>query len=427
MAKRAVIIDGVRTPFCKAGGVFRDIDAEVLGAAAVREVMARTGFPKEQLDHLIFGNVLQPSHASNIARVISVMAGLPIELPSVTVNRNCASGLEAITGAADMIAFGKADAVIAGGTESMSNFPILFNNHMRDFLQNMSKAKDWRQRLSAMMSFRFSMLKPQMPEIGDPICGLSMGQTAEILSRELHVTREEQDAFALASQQRASEAMKKGYFAEEIVPISLPPKYQSFQKIDDGIRDNQSLESLAKLRPAFDRATGSVTAGTSSQVTDGAVALLMLSESKAQELQLAPLGYVVDYAYVGLDPSRMGLGPAIAIAKLLSKNSYKLEDFDLIEINEAFAAQVIACEKGLASVEFAKKYLHRDTAVGSIDRQKLNVNGGAISLGHPLGASGARLVLTILRELKRRKKRLGLVALCIGGGQGAALIVEAAV
>ncbi len=426
MVNRAVIIDGVRTPFCRAGGVFRDIEAEVLGACTVREVMARTGFPKEQLDHLIFGNVMQPPHACNIARVLSVMAGLPIELPAVTVNRNCASGLEAVSEAAEMIALGKAEAVVAGGTESMSHFPILFSDKMRNFLQSMSKAKGVLSRISTLMSFRLGMLKPNIPEIGDPLCGLSMGQTAEILARELHVTRKEQDAFALASQQRAADAVKKGYFSEEIVPILLPPHFNHFQSVDDGIRNDTSLEGLSKLKPAFEKGIGSVTAGNSSQVTDGAAALLMLSESKAKELQFNPLGYVVDFAYVGLDPSRMGLGPAFAIAKLLSKQPYKLNDFDLIEINEAFAAQVIACEKAMASVDFAKKYLGRDNALGVLDRDKLNVNGGAISLGHPLGASGARLVLTILRELKRRKKRLGLVALCVGGGQGGALIVEAA-
>ncbi|MBA2728389.1 MAG: thiolase family protein [Parachlamydiaceae bacterium] len=425
MTEQVAIIDALRTPFCRAGGVYKDIDADDLGAQVVKELMARTGFPKDQVEYLIFGNVLQPSHAANIARVIAVKAGLPISIPAHTVNRNCASGMEAITEAAELISTGKADAIIAGGTESMSNSPILFSRSMRDFLLRMSKAKTWTKRLSNLMSFRLSMLKPQMPELADPLCGLNMGQTAELLSRDLHVTRAEQDLFALSSQQRASEAMKKGFFDEEIVPILLPPQFNLFQKVDDGIRGDQSLELLSNLKPVFDRYTGSVTAGTSSQITDGAAALLLVSESKANALRITPKGFIRDYIYVGLDPSRMGLGPAIAIGKLLEKTSYKLSDFDLIEINEAFAAQVLACEKGMASVEFSKKYLNKDEAIGIIDPNRLNVNGGAISLGHPLGASGARLVLTLLHELRRRKKRLGLAALCVGGGQGAAVIVEA--
>lgn len=427
MSEQVAIIDAVRSPFCRAGGILRDMDADDLGAHVVRELIQRSGFPKQELQHLIFGNVLQPSQSANIARIIAVKGGLPIGMPAFTVNRNCASGLEAVTQAAEMIILGKASAVVAGGTESMSNSPILFRRSMRDFLLRMSKAKTWSSKLSNLMSFRLGMLKPQMPEISDPLCGLNMGQTAEILSRDFHVSRAEQDLFSLTSQQRASKALKEGFFAEEIAPLLLPPLYNHFQEIDDGIRGDQTLEMLSKLKPAFNRETGSVTAGNSSQVTDGAAALLLVAESKARQLNFTPKGFIRDFVYVGLDPSRMGLGPAFAIAKLLERSNYQLNDFDLIEINEAFAAQVIACEKALASPEFAKKYLGREQAVGTIDRNKLNVNGGAIALGHPLGASGARLVLALLHELKRQKKRLGLAALCVGGGQGAAVIVEAVV
>lgn len=424
MTERIAIVDGIRTPFCKAGGAFRDIDADDLGAIAVKELMARTGFPADQLDQLIFGNVLQPPHAANIARVLAVKGGLPIKLPSYTTNRNCASGMEAITEGVELIQVGKANAVLAGGVESMSNFPILFRRSMRDFLQNFSKAKDWKQRLGALMSFRPSMLAPEMPEIGDPLCGLSMGQTAEILSRDFKITREEQDEFALASQQRAAAAIKEGRFAEEIVPVPLPPKYQGFQLTDDGVRANTTLEALANLKPAFDKLTGSVTAGNSSQVTDGAAAVILVSESKAKELGLKPLGYIRDFAYAGLDPSRMGLGPVFSTAKVLAKTGIKLSDIELAEINEAFAAQVLACLRAFESAEFAKKHLNSDKALGTLDRSKLNVNGGAISLGHPLGASGTRLVLTLLKELRRRNKNLGLATLCVGGGQGGAVIVE---
>jgi len=426
MTERVAIIEGIRTPFCKAGGVFKDIDADDLGAYAVKELIARTGIHPEKIDQLIFGNVMQTPKTANIARVIAVKAGLPVRIPAHTVNRNCASGMEAISEAAEMIQLGKADVIIAGGTESMSNYPILFRRSMRDFLQNLSKAKSFKQKFFALFSFRPSMLAPEIVEIGDPLCGLNMGQTAEILSRELHVTRAEQDAFALASQQRAGKAIADGRFAEEIVPVPIPPKYQSFQKVDDGVRQNTNLESLAKLNPAFDRVTGTVTAGNASQVTDGASAVLLMSESKAKELGFKPIGYIVDFAYAGLDPSRMGLGPVYATSKVLDKTGLKLSDFDLIEINEAFAAQVLASLKAFSSDEFAKKYLGKDRALGTINQEKLNVNGGAISLGHPLGASGARLVLTLLKELKKRNKKLGLATLCVGGGQGGAIVVEAA-
>jgi acetyl-CoA acyltransferase len=426
MSERVAIITGVRTPFCRAGGVFRDIEADDLGAIAVAELMARMGFDPKEIDLLVFGNVLQPPNDSNIARIIAVKACLPIDLAAYTVNHNCASGMQAVTTAAEAISLGKASLAIAGGCESMSNFPVFFKRSMREFLVKLSKTKGAWSTFKHLLSFRPNMLAPQVMEISDPLCGMNMGQTAELVARDLHVTREEQDAFGLASQQRSRAAQKSGFFEGEIIPVPLPPKFNKVQLLDDGIRDNPTLEGLAKLKPAFDRYTGTVTAGTSSQITDGAVALLLASESKAKELGLKPLGYLRNFAYIGLDPARMGLGPVFATAKLLEKEKYKLSDFDLIEINEAFAAQVLACQKAFASPEFSKTHLHRDTPLGIIDPEKLNVNGGAISLGHPLGASGARLILTILRELKRRQKSLGLAALCVGGGQGGAVIVEAA-
>ena len=251
-----------------------------------------------------------------------------------------------------------------------------------------------------------------------------MGQTAEILSREFRITREEQDNFALMSQQRAVKAMKDGFFAEEIVPVPLPPNYNHMQFHDEGPRDNQTLEALSKLNPVFEKLTGSVTAGNSSQVTDGAAAVILMRESKAKELGLKPLGYIRASASAALQPSRMGLGPAFAISRVLAKTGMKINDFDLIEINEAFAAQVLAVVKACASKEFAQKELGTDNPVGQIDLNKLNVNGGAIALGHPLGASGTRLILTLLRELRRQNKNLGLAALCVGGGQGEAVILE---
>ncbi len=306
----------------------------------------------------------------------------------------------------------------------MSNFPMLVKGKYRDFLQRLSKAKTWSQRLSAVTTFRPSFLLPDIPEIADPLCGLSMGQTAEVLVREFRIAREEQDQFALASQQKAYQAMTNGVFDDEIMPIPVPPVYTEMQVHDDGVRANQTLEALSQLKPIFDKLTGTVTAGTSSQVTDGAAAVVLMRESQAKAEGLKPLGYIRGYAEAGLQPSHMGLGPVYAISKLLSHTGMQLNDFDLIEINEAFAAQVLAVVKACGSESFARQELGREKALGDFDTQKLNVNGGALALGHPLGASGTRLVLTLLKELNRRKKNLGLASLCIGGGQGQAMIVE---
>lgn len=424
MKERIAIVSGIRTPFCKAGGVMRDMEPDDLGAFVVKELLARTDVPASKVDELIFGNVLQPPNAANIARIIAVKAGLPVKVPAYTVNRNCASGMEAVTTAADKILLGHDEIVVAGGTESMSNFPIVIKKRFKNFLQRFNKAKDWKAKLAALFSFRPSFLMPEIPEISDPLCGLSMGQTAEVLAREFRISRQEQDQFALLSQQRAIKAINEGLFNGEIVPIPVPPQYSSMQSQDDGPRANQTLDALSKLKPSFDSVTGTVSAGNASQVTDGAAAVILMKESKAKEMGLEPLGYIRDYAAAGLQPSRMGLGPVFAISKLLKRTGMQLSDFDLIEINEAFAVQVLAVVKACASEEFARKELGRDTALGTIDLEKLNVNGGAVALGHPLGASGTRLIITLLNELRRRKKNRGLASLCVGGGQGEAVILE---
>lgn len=420
---RIAIVAGVRTPFGKGGGLLKDVEADDLGAFVVRELMARVPVSGDQVDELIFGNVLQPANSTNIARILAIKGGLPEKVPAYTVNRNCASGMEAITSGYDEIRLGKANIVIAGGTESMSNFPVLFSKKMKEFLLALSKAKSFGQKLSIAATFRPSFLIPETPEISDPICGLTMGQTAENLSNDFHVTRAEQDEFSHMSQERAAKAIASGIFAEEIVPIPIPPKNSTMMINDEGPRPT-TIEALAKLKPAFNKLTGTVTAGNTSQVTDGAAAVMLMRESQAKQLGLTPLGYIIDYAYAGLAPDRMGLGPVYATAKLLKQTGLALKDFDLIEINEAFAAQVIAVEKAMASKEFAEKKLGRTEPVGIIDRTILNVNGGAVALGHPLGASGTRLVLTLLKELKRRNKNKGLATLCVGGGQGGAIAVE---
>lgn len=424
--ERIAVVEGVRTPFCKGGGKLKDMEADDLGAFALTELIARSGIDPAIVDEVIIGNVLQPPHATNIARVISVKGGVPESVPAYTVNRNCASGIEAAASAYQKMQLGMGSVFIAGGVESMSNFPVLISKPYRDWLSAFGKARSLKEKLLIALKFRPSFLAPDVPKIADPLCSLTMGETAEVLSRDFKVTRQEQDEFALMSHQRAAEARKSGRLREEIVPIPLPPKFDKMVDQDDGVRDGQTLADLEKLKPAFNKLTGSVTAGTSSQVTDGAAMLLLAKESSLKTIGREPLGYISSFTEVGLDPRRMGLGPAYAIAKLLKESKRSLDDFDLIEINEAFAAQVIAVEKALASEEFARKNLKQDKPVGKIDRARLNVNGGAIAIGHPLGASGARLVLTMLKELKRRNKKLGLVSLCIGGGQGQACIVEVA-
>lgn len=424
MKQRLAIIAGVRTPFCKAPGHMKGLKADDFGAYAVKELMHRAGVKVTDLDELIFGNVIQPTESANLARILAVKAGIPLNIPSYTVNRNCASGMEAITTSANKILSDEADSILCGGTESMSNGPVLFGEKMVNLLLKLKKAKSPVAMLNVMSGFRPNYLVPVIPGLVDPLCGLSMGQTAELLARDFKITRKEQDEFAVMSHNRAEAAQKSGAFDIEIVPVPVPPKFKEMKVKDDGVRANQTLADCAKLRPVFERVTGTVTAGNASQTTDGAAAMIIMRESKAKSLGLQPLGYLVDYAYAGLEPQRMGMGPVFATAKLLKKASMKLEDFDLIEMNEAFAAQVIANERAFASKDYAKKYLDRDTALGEIDREIMNVNGGAIALGHPVGATGSRMVIHILNELTRRGKKRGLATLCIGGGQGAALALE---
>jgi acetyl-CoA C-acetyltransferase/acetyl-CoA acyltransferase len=421
---RLVIVDGVRTPFCKAGTELAALGADELGRIAVNALLTRTGLDPALVDEVIFGCVAQPMDAANVARVIALRAGIPESVPASTVQRNCASGCEAVTLAQEKMSAGRGSIFIVGGAESMSNIPLLLKQSTAVKFGRLSRAKSLGQRLQSLAGFRPSDFQPRVGlllGLSDPVCGLNMGETAELLAREFHLTREEQDVFALVSNQRAIAARER--LAEEVCPAFLPLKASAVTK-DNGPRDNQSREALAKLKPVFDRRTGTVTAGNASQVTDGAVALLVMSEQRAAELGFTPLGALVGYAYAGCDPSRMGLGPTFAMARVEEQTGLTLDDADLVEINEAFAAQTLAVLKSVQSEKFAKKFLGREQALGKIPSEKLNVNGGAIALGHPVGATGARIILTSLKELQRRKAKRALVSLCVGGGQGAALWLE---
>ncbi len=413
------ILEGVRTPFAKAYGPLASVSAQELGRIATTAVLQRADVRPEQVDQVVFGNVAMPPDAANIARVIALLSGIPRDRIAHSVQRNCASGMEALTTAAQLIQLGEARTLIAGGVESMSRIPLFYNAEATDLYLRLGKAKNWRQRLSTLLSFRPRHFKPVIgvqQGLTDPVCGLIMGDTAENLVRDFSLSRQEQDAYALESHRRAAEAQKRGALAEEIVPVHTVRE-------DVGPRKDQSLEALARLKPFFQK-DGTVTVGNSCPITDGAAALLVMPGEAVRAEGRRPLGYLRGYAYAGCDPARMGLGPVFATSKLLQKTGLSLNDFDLIEMNEAFAAVILGNEKAFASPRFAREQLGRDTALGEIDRGRLNVNGGAIALGHPVGATGTRLVLTLLKELRRRNLRRGLATLCVGGGQGAALWVE---
>ena len=428
MKERIAIISGFRSPMGKAGGVLKNVTAHDLGARIAKEVLIRSKIDPNTIDEVIIGNVAQPADAANIARVISLKAGLPEKIPAFTVHRNCASGMEAFTSATSKILNDEADIILVGGVESMSHIPLLYGKKMTALFAKLPRAKTLGQKLSLLLTFRPSFLKPiigLVQGLTDPISGLIMGCTAENIAKDFSITREEQDEFSLRSHQKAEAATAKGIFAEEIIPVfNNDAKDSVMIEEDEGIRKGQKIEDLAKLKPYFEKGTGTVTVANSSQITDGAAFAFLMKESKAKELGLDVLGYIRDFAYAGLDPSRMGLGPVFAAQKAFDKTGLSLKDMELIEINEAFAAQVIGCQRAFASDEFAKKHFDQDQALGEIDPEILNVNGGGVALGHPVGMSGARIIIHLLRELKRRGKNRGLASLCIGGGQGGAVILE---
>jgi acetyl-CoA acyltransferase len=401
------------------------VAAVELGRIAVREVIERAGIDVDLIDHVVMGNVGSPADATNIARVVALEAGLSRQIPAFTVNRNCASGLEAIAEAARLIASGAAKVVVAGGTESMSQIPLQFGDEAKDLFVGLARSKTIRERAAVAARFRPRHFSPVAAlEVGltDPLSGLNMGETAEVLAREWKISREAQDEFALRSHRLATAARER--LKTEIVPIYVGPEYQDVVSEDVGPRPEQSVEALARLKPIFDRRFGTVTAGNSCGVTDGAAACLVMSGERARELGLVPLGQIRAYVTAGIEPERMGLGPAVAAPRALDQAHLRLADVGLIEMNEAFAAQVIANEAAFASQRFAAERLGRSTPIGEIRREILNVNGGAIALGHPVGATGARLTVTILHEMRRREVKFGLVTLCVGGGQGAAMVLE---
>ncbi|HTR02790.1 MAG TPA: thiolase family protein [Thermoanaerobaculia bacterium] len=424
MSREVVVVDGVRTPYARAGTELKGVSAADLGRIVVAELLARTDFDPAALDQVIFGNIAQPPDAVNVARVAALKAGVPDRVPAYTVNRLCGSGLQSIADASYRIAAGEAEAIVAGGVESMSRIPLLYSYDSQEVFTQVFTAKDLGGRVAAASRFRPRHFKPEIGlQLGltDAICGLNMGETAEVLAREHKITREEQDAFALRSHQRVTLARDK--LAEEIVPVPIPPKYEGVATKDNGVRENQSLEALAKLKPYFDRRFGTVTAGNSSQITDGGAAVLLMSAGAAKSRGYRPLGKLRATAFCALEPERMGLGPAIATPLALKRAGLSWSDIGLVEINEAFAAQVLACARVFPSAAWHAKYA-TGGPIGELDWDRTNVNGGAVALGHPVGSSANRLVLTLLKEMRRRGTQFGLATMCIGGGQGGAAVVE---
>ncbi len=420
------IVGGARTPFARMGTALKEVHVTELARRAMQETLYRSNWPADRLDEVILGNVVMPVDATNPARVSAVWAGVPDRIPALTVQRNCASGMEAIAEAAIRIRGGQGRVILAGGAESMSSIPLLFPETAGAPMGRLAKARNFWQKVTAGAAMRPRHFKPVIGlerGLTDPTCDMIMGKTAELLAQEFGITRAAQDEYALHSHQKAMAAIKAGRLQEEITPVYVGDRFEPLTH-DVGPRAEQTLAALAKLRPIFDKRDGTVTVGNSCQVTDGAATLLVSDAAYANAEGLEVMGYVKAYAYTGLDPARMGLGPVFAIEQLLRQTGLSMNDIGLFEINEAFAAQVLACQKAMSSVAFAREHLDREAALGDLDPAKLNVNGGAIALGHPVGATGARLVLTLLHEMQRRDVSLGIAALCVGGGQGAAILLE---
>ena len=406
------IVDGYRTPFCKFGTDLSNEPVINLGISPSKALFSTTGVSPDQVDHVVFGCCNQPNTSlGNVARTIGVRSGVPTSVPAVTVHRNCASGFEAITYACDKAVAGKGDVFLVGGVESMSQAPFMFSNNSAKKFTSLGRSKTLIQKLSNLAKFRPSDFKPEYSlKMGmvDSLCDMNMGQTAELLAREYNVSRKEQDEFAENSHFKAFAAKDSGRFKDEISPYHITNDncIRSFSDRtiteDNGPRGDAFVDKLSRLRPAFDR-EGTVTAGNASQVTDGGGALLLMTDAGLRKTGCTPIGRIKDYAYTGCDPRRMGLGPVHAADKL----SIPVDHADLVEINEAFAAQVVAC----------RRELH-------VPDEKFNVNGGAIALGHPLAATGVRLVLGLTKELRNRNLKKGLASLCVGGGQGGAIWIE---
>jgi len=418
------VVDGARSPFLRARSKPGPFYASDLSFQAGRALLYRQPFSPEAFDQVIMGCVMGAPHEVNIARIVALRLGCGDKVPAWTVQRNCASGMQALDCAAQDIASGRSELVLAGGAEAMSHAPLLFGSGMAAWLGTFSAARKPVDKLKAAMAFRPAYLKPViglMCGLTDHFVGLNMGQTAEILAHRFHISREAMDVYAVRSHQRLAKAAEQGNLDEIETLYDNAGKYYDS---DDGCRPDSSLEKLAKLRPAFERPFGKVTAGNSAQITDGAAWLILASEDAVEKYKLPVIGQIRDSQWAGVDPSQMGLGPVHAMAPILERNGFDSDDIDFWEINEAFAAQVLSCQHAWQSEDYCTRELGLKKAFAPINEARLNVDGGGVALGHPVGASGARIVLHVLKVLQREKAQRGIATLCIGGGQGGAMLVE---
>ena len=424
MGRRVAVVEGCRTPFAKAGTAFKGHSAVELGKVSVRELLSRANLDPKEVDHVVYGTVVQSVQEPNIAREVTLGAGIPPSVPSFTVGRACASSNQAITSAAEQIALGMADVVVAGGAESLTDIPILFSEDMRDALVAASKARSVPDRIKAFSSIRLKHLTPITPAIAEPTTGLTMGQSAELMAQQNGISREEQDRWALRSHQLAWAATEDGRLTREIAPVYIDGEAVTQ---DNGIRADTSLEKLGQLRPAFDRKYGSVTAGNASPLTDGASAVLLMSEEKATALGYTPLGYIRSYSYAALAPSDQLLqGPVFATPVALDRAGLSMNDIGLMDMHEAFAAQVLSNMQWLTSQKIAEERLGLSAPVGLPPEDRINVMGGSIAIGHPFGATGGRITITLLNEMRRRDVEFGLITVCAAGAMGFAMVVERA-
>ncbi len=424
--RRVAIVNGLRTPFVKANTVFGELTALELGRAVVSELVQRSELDPNLIDLVVFGQVIPTLTATSIAREVVLTSGLPRKIEAHTVARACATSIQATIAAANAIALGQGDIAIAGGTEAMSDPPIFTSRPLAQALSSASRAKTPVQKFKAFQKLAPKDFIPVPPAIAEYTTGMSMGESAEKMAKENGITRREQDELTLLSHQNASRAWQNGYFADQVMKLPVPPKYAATIDKDNIVRADTSLEALSQLKPVFDRKYGSVTAGNASPLTDGAAAVLLMSEEKAKALGYEILGFLRAHAFAATDPGEQLLqGPAYAAPLALDRAGMTLKDIDLIDMHEAFASQVASNIQALGSKTFAAK-IGRSAPVGDVDRAKLNVNGGSISLGHPFAATGARLITQSVRELKRRGLSTALITVCAQGGLGAAVILERA-
>jgi acetyl-CoA acyltransferase len=422
---RVAVVRGLRTPFAKSGTHYAHLSALDLGKLVVAELVQRSGINPSEINEVVFGNVIPSVKAPNIAREIVLGTGLPRSIPGYSVSKACASANQAITAASDMIFRGYADTVVAGGAESLSDIPILFSKKFSEALVAASKQKSLGGKLAAFSKIRPKDLAPDAPAIAESTTGLSMGESAEKMAKENGITREAQDRFALQSHHRAAAATASGRFKDEVMPVVVPPSFDNVVDTDNLIRGDSTLEALAKLRPVFDRKYGTITAGNSSPLTDGAAAVILMSEEKAKASGIKPLGFIRSYAYAAIDPfDQLLQGPVFALPIALERAKVKLEEIGVIEMHEAFAAQVLSNIQWLGSKKIAQEKMGRSEPVGDIDPEKINRTGGSIALGHPFGATGARIVTTVLNELQITGQQYGLVTVCAAGGIGVAMVLE---